>query len=178
MKFLLVAYLSASTILADHKYEYVRIVNLQQKPIIQGTLNGKTAYFLLDTGSDFTLLHEGMSKKYGFSLLDHRQDEPNLKALGVGGQVVQFKSVCNAIIALGNTELSGDYHTYDMSRLVTVIQKKCGIEIAGIIGSDTMKRHGVIIDYKSREIGVISARRADRLPLKPVSTSKALFIKK
>lgn len=178
MKFLMVAYLAASSVFSDHEYEYIRIVNLQQKPIIEGTLNGKRAYFLLDTGSDFTLLNEGMSQRYGFSALERQHGESAHKALGVGGNIVSFRLVHNATIVLGSTKLSANCRAYDMSRLVDVIRRKSGIEIVGIIGSDAMKRHGVIIDYGNREVGVISGRKPDPLPLKPVTTSQTTFIKK
>lgn len=176
MKLLLVAYLSASALLSDHEYEYIRIINLQQKPIVQGTLNGRRAYFLLDTGSDFTVLNEGMSERYGFFALDNLPDET--KAVGVGGTVVSFRPAHNVAIVLGSTQLFTTCRTYDMSRVVEAIRKKCGIEIVGIIGSDAMKRHGVIIDYQSREMGVISGRNPDRPPLKPVTSSRTPFLKK
>ncbi|HLT71143.1 MAG TPA: retropepsin-like aspartic protease [Cyclobacteriaceae bacterium] len=178
MKFIMVAYLAASSAFSDHEYEYIRIINLQQKPIIEGTLNGKRAYFLLDTGSDFTLLNEGMSQRYGFSALEGQLGESAHKALGVGGKIVSFRSVHNAAIVLGSTQLSTNCRTYDMSRLVDVIRKKSGVEIVGIIGSDAMKRHGVIIDYGNREVGVILRRKPDRLPLKPLPTSQTIFLRK
>lgn len=174
----MVAYIAASSVLSDHKYEYIRIVNLQQKPIVQGTLNGKRAYFLLDTGSDFTLLDERQSRRYGFSAADSQGDKGADKALGLGGKVVFFRVVHDVTIVLGNTQISANCRTYDMSRVVDSIKRKSGIQIAGIIGSDVMKRHGVIIDYRNREVGVISARNRDRLPLKPVTTSQTIFLKK
>jgi hypothetical protein len=51
-----------------------------------------------------------------------------------------------------------------MSLLVTIIRNRSGIEISGIIGSDVMKRYGVIIDYANKEVGLISGRKDSIMP--------------
>jgi hypothetical protein len=164
MKTLLLAYFLIVLPMSDHQYEYIRIINLQQKPIVAGTLNGKKVYFLLDTGSDFTLLNETETKKYGFKTVNRESALSVNKAVGVGGTIVEFKSVYNVSISLGSTRISTTCLAYDMSLLVTIIRNRSGIEISGIIGSDVMKRYGVIIDYANKEVGLISGRKDSIMP--------------
>ncbi|HEY4653093.1 MAG TPA: aspartyl protease family protein [Cyclobacteriaceae bacterium] len=164
MKTLLLAYFMIVLPMSDHQYEYIRIINLQQKPIVAGTLNGKKVYFLLDTGSDFTLLNETETKKYGFKTVNRESDLIVNKAVGMGGTIVEFKSVYNVSISLGSTRISTTCLAYDMSLLVTIIRNRSGIEISGIIGSDVMKRYGVIIDYANKEVGLISGRKDSIMP--------------
>jgi len=157
MKTLLISWLILNVPFSGHEYEYIKIFNLHKKPIIEATLNGKKAYFLLDTGSDITMLNKHDGKKYGFKLL-LRENESHA-AVGIGGKTADFTSTHNVLLELGSTRINTRYLAYDMTTIVQSIAKDTGISISGIIGSDAMKRYGIIIDYKNREVGILTSKK-------------------
>lgn len=158
MKTLLISWLVFSVPFSGYEYEYIKIFNLHKKPIIETTLNGKKAYFLLDTGSDITMLNKHDGKKYGFKLL-LRENESHA-AIGIGGKTADISSVYKVQLELGSTRINTRYLAYDMSDIVRAIAQDTGVEISGIIGSDAMKRYGIIIDYKNKVVGVPTTKKA------------------
>lgn len=134
---------------AQTQYQYVDIYNLNRKPIIQATLNGKKAYFLLDTGSNITILNLPDRSKFGFLL-----KRTNMEAIGLGGRAGKLYRAINVELVLGSTKIKARYLAYDMSAIVKNIHKSTRINISGIIGSEVMKQYGVVIDYKKRQVGI------------------------
>lgn len=141
-----------------YEYEYIKIFNLHRKPIVEATLNGQKAYFLLDTGSDITMLNKDEKNKYGFKL--HIRENENHAAVGIGGKTTELTSIYQVHLKLGSTRIVTRYLAYDMSAIVQAIDRNSGVKISGIIGSDTMKRYGIIIDYKNREVGILTSKKA------------------
>jgi len=142
---------------SDYEYQYIKIINLQRKPIVEATLNGKKAYFLLDTGSDITILNKNDTQQYGFHTLV-REGEKH-EAVGIGGKTSTLTSAYDVYLELGSTRIITAYLTYDMSDIVKNISKSSGIEITGIIGSDVMKRYGIVIDYKNKKVGILNSNK-------------------
>lgn len=157
MKTLIISWFILNIPFSAYEYEYIKIINLHKKPIIEATLNGKKAYFLLDTGSDITMLSKHDDKKYGFKLLV--RDE-NHAALGIGGKTAGMTSAYQVRLELGTTRINTRYLAHDLSAIAQAIEKDTGLSISGIIGSDAMKRYGIIIDYKNRVIGVPIVKKA------------------
>ena len=158
MKTLLISWLLFTVPFSDYEYEYIEIFNLHKKPIIEATLNGKKAFFLLDTGSDLTLLNKEEIDKYGFKIF-MRENESHA-AVGIGGMTNEITSAYKVHLELGSTRIITNYLAFDMSELVNAIDKSSGVEISGIIGSDAMKRYGIIIDYKNKVIGVPTTKKS------------------
>jgi hypothetical protein len=152
MKTLIISWLIFSVPFSEFEYEYIKIFNLYRKPIVEATLNGQKAYFLLDTGSDITMLNKEERNKYGYKL--YARENENHAAVGIGGKTAALTSIYRVHLKLGSTRIVTKYLAYDMSDLVRAIDQSTGVKISGIIGSDAMKRYGVIIDYKKRVVGI------------------------
>lgn len=160
MKSFILGWLIFMAAFSKYEYEYIEIINLERKPIVEVRLNGKTAYFLIDTGSDISMLHKGDSQKYGFTLISRK--EKSLNAVGVGGKTSDFHATYHVQLELGSTRIVTRYLAYDLSSIVDGIYNNTGIQIAGIIGSDVMKRYGIVIDYKNRQMGIPTKTAKDR----------------
>ncbi|MGD1892338.1 MAG: retroviral-like aspartic protease family protein [Cyclobacteriaceae bacterium] len=140
------------TAFTNETYEYVTIVDWQFKPIIKVEVNGKSAYFLVDTGSDMTILHQNMANRYDFvPLLTSASQQ---KALGLSGKVQTIHRVKNVELIIGSTPIKALFKTYDLSGVVSSLRDRVGVRISGIIGSDVMKRYGFIIDYQKQTIAI------------------------
>ena len=140
----------------DPVYEYLEIVDLTFKPVIEVTLNGKKAYFLIDTGSDITILNARDTKKYGFGIVKRAFENHSL--VGLGGSVASIYSTYDVELKVGSSRVMNRYLAHDLSRVVKRMEEKISIRISGIIGSDLMKRYGFVIDYANKQVGILTAK--------------------
>jgi hypothetical protein len=124
------------------------IEHLRNKPIVKGKLNGRTAYFLLDTGSDLSVLHDGAAGRYDFGI--KRMVNPQrVTGIGKGGSMDRAG---RAELLLGSLPVSTAWFTCDLQGIIRSIYHKTQVRIVGIIGSDVMLKYGFIIDYAQEKV--------------------------
>ncbi len=129
------------------------IHSIHPKPIVKATLNGKTAYFLLDTGSDINIVNSLEVEKYGFAV--HKVNYSNRESIAtVNGIERDFSHAYNIHLIIGGRHISCGFVSMDISSVLKSVRKKTGISIAGIIGSDTMKSYHFVIDYENEVIAM------------------------
>ncbi len=109
-------------------------------------LNGKPAYFLIDTGASFTILHSKSAKSYGFDVLERK----GLKTTGFGGSASTAKIAIGADLEFNHRKLSMGYLAQDLTKMIRLIQSSTNIRIAGIIGTDLLKRYGCRVDFGNK----------------------------
>lgn len=136
---------------AQEEYKHVKIHSLHPKPIVKIELNGKPAYFLLDTGSDVNIVNSWEARKYKFDVYKKDYDDPTTLVM-INGKQKDIGRAYNVHMVIGERRIFCGFLSMDISPIVKSIQKKTGISIVGIIGSDTMKIHHFIIDYEREEI--------------------------
>ncbi len=129
--------------------DFIEINSLEDKPIVRGEINGRKAYFLLDTGSDLTVLHERRAAYYKFKI--KRMIYP-YKVSGISGKLEKVHRAGNIYLILGDLPITSAYFTYDLSGIISSIYRKTSVKISGIIGSDLMLRYGFIIDYQQEKV--------------------------
>lgn len=148
---LALVFLLNSSFTATRNENVIHIINLDSKPIVVGKINGKRACFLIDTGSDFTLLNEGNASVYGFQVNNRQKRYGQL--VDFSGSRQAAKNIYDLELVMGKGhEFQTNFVASDLNSLVTGIQRNTGIRIAGIIGSDLMKKYGFRIDYGARKI--------------------------
>ncbi len=129
----------------DNKINFTTVNKL---PIIKGIINGKIAYFVLDSGASISVLDNNQSEYYGFSIR-----EGGGLASGYGG-TTNFQLVYNAIISVGDIEFKNEYKASNLSAIALALVEDDGIQIAGIIGNDIMKPYKFIIDYSDNSVSL------------------------
>lgn len=129
----------------DNKINFTTVNKL---PIIKGIINGKIAYFVLDSGASISVLDNNQSEYYGFSIR-----EGGGLASGYGG-TTNFQLVYNAIISVGDIEFRNEYKASNLSAIALALVEDDGIQIAGIIGNDIMKPYKFIIDYSDNSVSL------------------------
>ena len=127
----------------------IKIEDLRNKPIVMGEINGHKAYFLLDTGSDLTLLHEDKAAHFDFTI--KKMAKPQ-RITGANGRISEINRAGDVDLILGTLPITTAYFTYDLSGIIRSIYRKTFIRISGIIGSDVMIRYGFVIDYAKKEV--------------------------
>jgi hypothetical protein len=110
---------------------------------VEGELNGKQTYFLLDTGAGLTSVDLSQSKRFGFYSADTDEliagftnDKTNAK----------MASGINSIKVNGIEVHDGIIYTNRMDNLVEYISACSHKTISGIIGAPLIKKYGLVID--------------------------------
>ncbi len=115
--------------------------------IIEATLNGKKASFLLDTGATVGLLSDGVVRKY--RLMQGKKFPKPL--VGAGGSFSAY--YCLTFAYLDSKPIS-QFLIADIDNVVESIQRETGIEIVGIISLPQMKMAGIQIDANDNLIKI------------------------
>lgn len=115
-------------------------VSLSDKRLImEATLNGKAARFLLDTGATVGLLSDGAVRKY--RLMQGKKFPKPL--VGAGGEFTAH--YCLTFAYVEGKPIS-QFLIADIDNIIRSIRQETGIEIVGIISLPQMKQAGIQID--------------------------------
>jgi hypothetical protein len=125
----------------------VDFVAVDKVPVVKGTLNGKEAYFIIDSGASISVLDKTQVKSYNFNV----GLPMDINVSGYGGESSPNEA-SGIDITVGGVEFNGTYRTQAIPNIVTTIQEASGVKIVGIIGSNIMKDKGVIIDYSTNSL--------------------------
>ena len=115
--------------------------------IVSGTINGKKAYMLVDTGASCGLLDKSAVKEYKLAVNKYR----TVNLVGAGGAFTAY--VSNTPFILVGKPIY-QFVVSDISDVVNSIKRQTGIEIAGIIGLAQMKMMGISIDTDDNYIEI------------------------
>ncbi len=125
-----------------------KIISLEKVPIVKVTLNGKTAYFILDSGSDVSLLHLHQAAVFQFS---HKK-RVSKSIIGASGGRQPLFEASQVELQIGQQSLQALYYATDLSTIVESISNSTGIIITGIMGMDLMRRYSFEIDYWNKKL--------------------------
>ena len=124
-----------------------RIKSLSDKRlIIEGIVNDKPAYFLLDSGASVALIDKDRKKEYG--LKEGRRFEGTI--IGAGGEMRNIRH-CDTFVEFEGKTIP-QFLLADISNVVKSIETETGIEILGIISLPQMRLAGLGIDANDMEI--------------------------
>ena len=137
--------------LINEQTPYVKLVSTRVA-IIEGSLNGKKAYFLIDTGSTISLIDLSQKKRYRFK----ESKILNRSLSGFGGSLKQLRIIHKIEVKIQNKFISSTFIGAHLGKLTSKLGKSVGFEIVGILGSDIIDDYGLVIDYPNKRcwIGV------------------------
>lgn len=123
-----------------------RIKSISDKRlIVEGTVNGKAANFLVDTGASLALMDYGQRRKYDLAVGKSYHGT----IVGAGGEMRNVK-YCNTFVNIEDKVIP-QFLLADIGGVVESIRRETGIEIIGIISLPQMKMVGLNIDANSNE---------------------------
>lgn len=125
----------------------VKIVAWKDMIVIEGSINGKRCNFLVDSGSDATMLDENQISEFHYTVT------PGEMFSGLGG-IVNVESVQDDDIIVSGFDVADRAYATNLMSVVFSVFKETGVRISGIIGADTFKANGFIIDYKNKKITI------------------------
>lgn len=114
--------------------------------IVEGTVNGKAANFLIDTGASVALIDDNQREEY--NLVKGRRFNGTVK--GVGGEIDKLRH-CDTFVNLHGKTIP-QFLFGDIEGIVDSIEKETGIKILGIISLPQMKMCGLGVDANDNEI--------------------------
>ena len=124
-----------------------RIKSISDKRLIaEGKVNGKDAYFLIDTGASIGLIDSNKRKKFDLSV----GREYNGTLVGAGGEMRNVRH-CNTFVSFEDKVIP-QFLLTDISGVVESIARETGVEILGIISLPQMKMANLSIDCNDNEI--------------------------
>ena len=123
----------------------IPLVSRSIQPLIQLQLNGKPAYFLVDTGSERTLVHSGHAKRYQFQVMKRKTKTATIDGYGSSRDALGI--AFDVSLQLGGKPIITSFGAHDLNGLARSIFEQTGVQISGIIGTDVLRVYGISIDY-------------------------------
>lgn len=114
--------------------------------IVEGTVNNKSACFLIDTGASVGLIDYNQRRDYDLAV----GKSYNGTLVGAGGEIDNVKH-CNTFVELADKKIP-QFLLADISHVVESIERETDIKILGIISLSQMKICGINIDANDNEI--------------------------
>ena len=115
---------------------------------VDGTLNGKKAKLLVDTGAFATLLHQPFVRRMKISMRDSQFSSAgvNFKERGV-----QFATISR--FSVGSVDMrKKEVGVIDLEGLIRTGLLEATPPVAGLLGSEILRRHNAIIDFGTRTL--------------------------
>ncbi len=114
-----------------------------KRPIVECTIGGKPAAFLLDTGAAVAFIDREFIGEYGIE----QGKKYHGTLVGVGGAMRGVR-YCNTFVTLPNGKDVAQFLLADISAVRASIKEETGIEIVGIISWSQMKMAGITLSKK------------------------------
>lgn len=111
-----------------------------KRPIVECTINGKVANFLLDTGASVAFIDREYVGEYGIE----QGKKYHGTLVGVGGAMRGVR-YCNTFVTLPNGREVAQFLLADISAVRASIKEETGIDIVGIISWPQMSFAGITI---------------------------------
>ena len=131
----------------DFTYSH-KFVERDFLPIVEGTLNGKKAYFLLDTGASLSILNLKKSSEYGVRI----GNTEDVGIGGYGGVTSDITELTNVDLRFGTERMKDKFSGKDIGYLIKAIRKNTGFEIVGIVGNNNITTSKLILDFENNVI--------------------------
>lgn len=112
----------------------------EKRLIVEGQVNGKKAYFLIDTGASVGIVDYDRRKEYGL-VVGRRY---NGTIIGAGGEMRNVRH-CDTFAYIRDRVIP-QFLLADITGIVDSVMRETGIGILGIISLPQMKMAGISLD--------------------------------
>lgn len=119
------------------------VINRSGLPVVTFSNGGKKFMFLLDTGSNYSIINSGALDQVEHCIVEGATGE----VYGMDGNIVKI-SYARIFLEGENTTFEDNFQVVDMSNAFANLKENQGVEVVGIIGSNFMSRYNFILDFK------------------------------
>lgn len=117
-----------------------------ERIIVEGKVNGKEAFFLVDTGASVGLMDSNQRDDYG--LIKGRRYNGTI--IGAGGAMSNVRH-CDTFLNIEDRVIP-QFLLADIEGVVESIKRETGVKILGIISLPQMKQANLSLDCNDNEI--------------------------
>jgi hypothetical protein len=163
------------TSVARKEDQYVSFRMVNRIPVVSGRINGKQAWFIVDTGASVSVLNASEARHFGFHVANTVYHEAR-SINGLGGRSNIYE-VSGCDLEIGQLPLKYiAWQGQDMHALFQAIHDNEEIRIAGIIGSDVLSKYHISIHYNKLALSYRPPRHVvpAPVPLDTLSIAPAL----
>lgn len=144
-------------IIIINKRIYSSITDATEIPLMKGLPNGlpilalknnnNWLYFIVDTGSNISML-AGMW--YDKIKIKKEYEDPDLSTTGIGGTISYSKQVLAEFEDVNGIHFNIEFSMSEqLNDVASAVKGAASIEIAGLLGTDFLCNNGYIIDFNS-----------------------------
>jgi len=115
---------------------------------VNGSINGKAAKFMVDTGSFATLLHRSFVRRMRIATRETQYSSSAVNLKDRGLRLARIRK-----LSVGSVNITGrDVGVIDMEGLIHDGLLEGSPPVAGLLGAETLRRHHGIIDFGTRTL--------------------------
>ncbi|MBT1708341.1 retroviral-like aspartic protease family protein [Fulvivirgaceae bacterium PWU5] len=152
------------TSVARKEEQYVSFRMVNRIPVVNGRINGKSAWFIIDTGASVSVLNAAEARYFGFHVANTVYHEAR-SINGLGGRS-NIYDVSGCDLEIGQLPLKYiAWQGQDMHALFRAIHDNEEIRIAGIIGSDVLSKYRISIHYNKLALSYRPPRHVVPVPM-------------
>lgn len=126
-----------------------KMVDRNKIPLVQATLNGKPALFILDTGATISIIDINQTDDFG--IINEGESE-GTTVVGYGGSENRTYDLRNVNVRTGDTKFMVGFQGKDIKTIVDVVKKYNNRKIVGIIGNDNISDRNLILNFRTGNI--------------------------
>ena len=126
------------------KFSYLKHPDRNQL-FITVRINGKKAYFMLDTGATITLLDKDQLSNYKLS-----SRETDREYGGIGGTNMLYDVNRCDTVEIEGVKFNQKLYASDIHSVVEATYHNSHVHILGILGSDFFSEHNAVFDYNRK----------------------------
>ena len=116
-------------------------------PLILASINGKRAFFIVDTGASISILNQQDADYFGF---DFTKGEASVA--GFGG-ISELNRAMGSTVQIGSLTLKNfPFACQDMEHISAAFMNARRVKVAGVIGSDIFQKYKISINYRERTL--------------------------
>lgn len=116
---------------------------LTELPIISLYQGENHFNFLLDTGSNDSIIDSNILNKLEYAMADKQNS-----LIGMEGNK-EIVSICNITLSYNGVDFPYEYNIRDMSAAFGSIKTESGVTLHGIIGSKFFNKYKYVLDFES-----------------------------
>lgn len=128
--------------------------------LVQVSLNGREAIFVVDTGANVTVLDAALAETFGL--------KPRLglrgAAVGLGGSTGARQWSIEELRIGPVPVRQGTIVTTDLSQVTGALSRMSDQPVSGIVGQDVMKAHQAVIDVAGPTLHMLQPNSGPRAP--------------
>lgn len=132
-------------LLFGNKYEEISFkqgLDLTELPVITLYQGDKTFNFLLDTGSNDSIIDKNI-----LGSIDHMMQESKASVFGMEGNKT-IVDKCYITLSYKDTEYTYTYLISDMKAAFESIKQETGVTLHGLIGSKFFNKYKYVLDFE------------------------------